>query len=161
MSKERGVPANELLAKLNADPEFQRRQAEKERKRQERQNAFDRLIEPCLNELRSHGFIGESIRDIVKTYSPLPDAAVTILLSSLPALSEPRVAEAVVRALAAAGQPFDGRPLVRCFESTNDEEVKWAIINTVACARPHSIDAWLSEVRKSPYWDNVYRKLNR
>jgi hypothetical protein len=159
MSKERPMTAAELMAKLQADPEYQKREAEKERRRQVRQKAYDQLLEPYLIELRNLGFESESLQELVRVYTPLPEEPVNTLLSSLSVLSEPRVLESVVRALGAAAHSFDGRPLARCFEATDDEALKWAIANTIALAHPHSIEEWLSELRKSPHWDKTLQEL--
>ena len=145
------MTAAELMAKLKTDPEFQRRESEKERLRLERQQEFEKTLQPYLRSLNSHGFKGESLQEIVKKNSPLSQQAVDILLTSLGAISEPLPLESVVRALGASANPFDGRPLVRCFEATNDDALKWAIVNTIVLSRPHSIDDWLSDIRKSAY----------
>lgn len=159
MNDERRMTAVELMAKLKADAEYQRRDAEREESRKERQRTYDQALEPCLKSLRSFGLHGKSIQDIIKAYSPLPDVAVSTLLSSLTTLSEPRVQETIVRALGASRKPFDGRALVRCFEATDDESLRWAIANTIAITHPHSINDWLLELRKSPYWNKKLSDL--
>lgn len=160
MSKYKGpMTAAELMARLQADPEYQQRMAQKDQALQERIEANRKAFKPCLEELHRLGFAGESLEAIVKTYSPLPGPAVKVLLSFLGTLTDPRHIESVVRALGAAAAPFDGRPLARCFESTDDEALKWAIANTIALARPHSIEDWLSELRKCPHWDKTLQAL--
>lgn len=160
MSKYKGpMTAAELMGKLQADPEYQQRMAEKDRVLRKRIEAGRKAFKPCLDELHRLGFAGESLEAIVKTYSPLPERAVKVLLSFLDQFTDPRHVESVVRALGAAAHPFDGRPLARCFESTDDEALKWAIANTIALAHPHSIEEWLSGLRKSPYWDKTLQEL--
>ena len=153
------MTAAELMAKLQADSEYQRRAKEKERALQERQEVDGQTFAPCLEKLHRFRFAGESVEAIVKTYSPLPEAAVSVLLSFLPTLTDPRHIESVVRALGASAKPFDGQPLARCFESTDNEALKWAIANTIALARPHSIDDWLFELCKSPRWHKTLQEL--
>jgi hypothetical protein len=65
--------------------------------------------------------------------------------------------ESIVRLLAAAGEPFDGRLLARIFDETllHDSEtadanttialndLRWAIGNTIACSRPFGITEWV------------------
>ena len=159
MKSRRPITAAELMAKLKADPEFQQREAAKDRARDERRKALDELLKPFLSELHALGLHGDSLHEIVKAHSPIPAEGVDILLSALAALSDPRQLESVVRALGAAETIFDGRPLVRCFEATNDDALKWAIANTIALTHPHSIDDWLSELCKSPYWAKTLRDL--
>lgn len=159
MSKKRPMTAAELMASLNADAEYQDRASEKERSRQERQKALDQLFEPYLKKLHRLGFHGDSLEQIVRVYSPLPEPVVNVLLSALAGIAEPRVLESVVRALGASERPFDGSALAQCFESTDDEALKWAIANTVALARPHSIDDWLLALRAMPHWNKALREL--
>jgi hypothetical protein len=71
------------------------------------------------------------------------------------------VLESAVRALAASQEGFDGRPLVQCFEATQDEGVKWAVINTMVCAKPHSINDWLAKLCESPYWREIVHDLRQ
>lgn len=159
MSKERPMTAAQLMAKLEADPGYRRRAAEKELVLREQEEVDRQAFKPCLDELHGLGFAGESLQILVKIYSPLPESAVRVLLSVLGQFSDPRHVESVVRALGAAAQPFDGRPLARCFESTDDESLKWAIANTIALSHPHSITEWLSELRKIPYWSKTLQEL--
>ena len=153
------ISAAELIAKLRNDADHQHREAEKDHVREERQKAHECLFEPYLTELHSHGLDGDSLEDIVRAHSPLPEYAVDVLLASLDAISEPRLLESIVRALGVSERPFDGRPLARCFDSSDDEALRWAVINTIALTRPYSIDGWLSRLRDSPYWDTALHNL--
>lgn len=82
---------------------------------------------------------------------------VEILLSWLSGCHEERIQEMLVRALAAAKSSFDGRHLVTCFESTSDEGVRFAVLNTIAVARPYSIDSWMEKARQNDY---LHKKLS-
>lgn len=159
MSEERPMTAAELMAKLQSDATYQEREAEKDRAREQRQKSFEQSFRPFLTELHRLGLQGNSLQEIVKGHSPLPDDPVDVLLSALRSFSEPRLLESVVRALGAAAHSFDGRPLARCFESTDDEGLKWAIANTIALTDPHSIEEWLGELRNSPHWNKTLQEL--
>lgn len=159
MNDKRPLTAAELMAKLQSDTTFRSREAERERKRQEQQDAYDRTFAPFLAELHRRGFEGASPHEIVQKYGPLPKSAVDVLLSSLTKLSEPRILESVVRALGASKESFDGRQLAACFDATSDEALKWAIANTIALVRPHSIDDWLAQILENPYWEETFRGL--
>ena len=102
-----------------------------------------------LELLHVQGFDAESIEDLVKKFAPLKDVVVEILLDALRNCMEDRMCESYVRALAASEQPFDGKPLVACLQRTSDESLRWAVINTVALAKPHSIDDWLDGASKT------------
>lgn len=136
--------AAELMAELQADPAFQAREAAAAQKRQAREQERTRLYAPLLSALDEIGIHGPSLQEVVQRFAPLPNRAVEILLAGLVDLDDPRAKETVIRALGAAKQPFDGRSLVDCYARTDDEGLKFAILNTIALARPHSIDEWLS-----------------
>lgn len=147
------------MAELEANPEFQRRMAEKARQRKEEEVEINRELDPILARLHSVGLIDETLQEVVERYCPLSHDIVEVLLESLLVLKHPRVIESVVRALAAAKEPFDGRPLAFCFETTDDHAVKWCIANTITFSHPHSIDDWVQVIRKNKFWDETFRKL--
>lgn len=144
--KKKGKTAAQLMAELEADPVFQAREIAANQKRQARQQESGRLTEPILCALRRQGLQGASLPEIVERFAPLLDNAVDILLAGLVGLNHPRVEEMVVRALGAAKQPFNGNALVGTYERTDDEGLRFAILNTIALVRPHSIDDWLSSI---------------
>ncbi len=147
--------AAELMAELQNDPEFRRRELETEQKRLLNAQKYAEFMGPTLARLREAGFAGSSLHEIVKMFAPLPSKAVEILISALNEVSEYRGKEAIVRALAAASAPFDGGSLVKCFEGTSDEALRWTVLNTVASVHPHSIDVWLSKIRSTSYGDTL------
>jgi hypothetical protein len=66
----------------------------------------------------------------------------------------------VVRQLAVAAEPFDGRPLVELFEGTTSWYfLRWAILNTIACAMPHSIDAWRHKARRDAWIEKTLQAI--
>ena len=164
------MSAEELMKQLQNDPEYLRQEAVREEKWRRLEEADARLEKPILADLDSASFNGESIEAVVRNHTPLPKEAVEILLRWLRALNEEdlegrsghaRLAESVVRALAATRLSFDGRSLVDCFENTSDEGLKWAIANTIALTTPHSIDEWLSDKLQHGYWGKTLRELGR
>jgi hypothetical protein len=154
---ERRKTAAELMAELQGDPAFRQREleAEQERLRRERQNSL--LLEPLSTKLREHGLQGASLEEIVQKSAPLPSKAIEVLLLGLSELGDARASEGVVRALGAAKEAFDGRLLVACFERTDDEGLKWAILNTIALTSPHSIDDWLEATHNTPRGETLRR----
>jgi len=169
MSKYKGpMTAKELMVRLENDPEYCQRRARKDKKLKQHNEACKRLSKPMLDELREHSYVGDSINDIVNKYAPLPRDLVEMLLQWIERISgtfvedmsiEARVVQIWVRALAAAKDQFDGQILVKCFERTNSESLKWAVANTVALTKPHSIDDWLTEKLKNEYWGKTLRDL--
>jgi hypothetical protein len=157
--RDKEMTAAELMAKLDKDSQFQELRSAKEERRRHRQDAFDLQIAPYVSMLNCQGVCGDSIQHIAEENAPLSNSAVDILLLALMELDEPRVLETIVRALAAAKAPFDGRPLVKCFESTRDEALKWAIANTIACNHPLYVDEWVKKLCENPYWKKTLRGL--
>lgn len=152
------IMAGELMAKLEKDPEFQKRRALRDAKIRCLELEDARLLAPVLASLAEQGIVAETLEEIVQRYAPLPKQAVEIILAALPEMPDDRAQEGFVRALGAAREPFDGRPLKSCYERTYDEGLRWAIINTIALANPHSIDDWLVAMQGT-YFDETLRKL--
>ena len=151
--------AADLLAEIQGDANFRQREFEAEQKRLQREEEYARILKPLLRQLNELGYEGDSIQEIVRTGTPLVSDAVEILLSALPSISDARAKETVVRALGASNAPFSGRSLISCFEQTQDEGLKWAIVNTIAMVAPHSIDNWLISIHDTS-WGETLRKLS-
>src|SRR5260221_2924383 len=149
MNKKNWKTAGEIMAELNSNPEFVRRKAEKEKRRVEREKRFAALERPILDAIGARGFEAASITDLIEKYSPLPAEIVDVLLEGVEQATDAKLLEWLVRALAVAGQPFDGRPLVNCYETFKDDNLRWVITNTIACAKPHSIDEWIQKALQS------------
>jgi hypothetical protein len=159
MKKKTWQTAEQFMAELNSNPEFLRRKAEKDARRREREEHLQALERPILDKLKECGFDAPSIADLVEIYSPLPDVVVGVLLDSLEQCANTKTLESLIRALGAAARPFDGRPLVKCYESFNDDTLRWVIANTIALVRPHSIDAWIAEALSDPVRGVTLRNL--
>ena len=150
MTKKRWIKAEDLMAELQKDPEYLRHRAERDEKFQRLRHKYAELERPILEKLRSHGYQADSIADIVKNFAPLPSVVVAVILGALDTCEDGGVCESLVRALGAAAEPFDGRPLVMLYERTRDPNLQWVIANTIALTRPHSIDEWLRKARENP-----------
>jgi HEAT repeat protein len=151
--------AEEVMAELEQDPEYVRRRAaidEKFRRLEDRDALLER---PILAKLRSRGYVASSIKDALEKFAPLPPDLTEVLLRTLEACEDDRIRESVVRALGAAANPFDGRTLVKCYESTHDEGLRFAILNTIALSKVHSINDWLAKARRDPYLHKTLENL--
>jgi hypothetical protein len=157
MSKQPKTAA-ELMTELRADPAFRQRELEADLKRAHREQEYSNLLQPILSELQRRGFKGASLEEVLRAFAPLPTDAVEVLLSGFSAIDNVRVKESLVRALGAAKDSFDGQTLVACFQRTDDEALKWAILNTIALTSPESIDDWLAKVKDTPTGETL-RKL--
>lgn len=76
---ERSISAADLMAQLNADPEFVAKRARAEHERLERVAEWRRAEAPLVAELRAAGVTVESAWDLVNTRSPYPSALPILL----------------------------------------------------------------------------------
>jgi len=157
--KKKWITAEDLMAELQCNPEYLARRARKDLEMRQLASRLDVELLPILTEFKNAGFSADSLGAIVAKYSPLPDCAVSILLRFLPLCREERIQDAIVRALGAAEMPFNGQPLIECFESTTNEGLRFAILNTIALAQPHSITNWLERARQDDYLCNELSNL--
>jgi hypothetical protein len=155
----RGRTVEEIWAELNKDPKFRKRQRGRDEKLREAQLEDDRIYAPVLRELARAGFETPSLYELADHYAPLPSEAVKVLLGSLSGLPDDRSKEMVIRQLATVAEPFDGRPLVACFDATSDEALKWAILYVISQTKPHSIDDWLKGARGT-WIEETLRRLS-
>ena len=153
------VTAEELLMHLKSNPEYMSKRATKEQQRVERQNKFDEELAPAIKNLNNAGLAGSTLQEIAKLNSPISNNAVAILLGALKTLESDRCKESVIRLLAASKHEFNGESLAACFDNTSDESLKWAIMNTIAFTSPYSIEVWIDEKLKHPYWGKVLLDL--
>ncbi len=144
MSKKRWKSAEDLMSELETDPVYRQRRQERDEKFRRLEEQYAELARPILDELSAKGFEADSIEHLVKKYAPLPSEAIAIILAHIEPGQDARHCERLVRAAAAAKSPFDGTRLAMCYDTTTDESLRWAIANTIALARPHSIEGWLA-----------------
>lgn len=142
----------EMLKKMKSESE------ERTRERFARIDKEVAIVDRRLHEL---GLKGKDFEEFLPRYAPLSPTVIETMLTLLPELQYERVQESIIRALLYSDGGFDGRPIVDCFNNTYDEGLRWAIINTIACARPkpHSIDEWIEEKLEHPYWGETLRNL--
>lgn len=157
MSKKGWKTAEEVIAEQNSNPEFVRRRAEKEQRRKQREKEYAEIERPIVECMRAVGFEANSIIDAIQKFAPLPDELVAVLLQGVTTSTDIKLLEWLIRALAAARNPFDGRPLVECYAMYNDCNLRWVIANTIGCAKPLYVEDWV----KTALQDEVLGKLLR
>lgn len=144
--------AADFLAELNADPEHVARRSAQEDARVLREAEIQTVTRSLLEALAARGYPIATLDDLPARYAPLPESVVGVVLEKLLEIHDPGVQEQLVRALGAAAVPFDGAPLVRLFEATESEAVRYAVANTLAQANPRGIAEWaLQAVRNAEY----------
>lgn len=98
-SKRGPISATDLMAELEADPEYVAHQQRYEAERQRLEEESRRAQAPLAEELRAAGVEVDSAWDLVNTSTPYP-AALPILLEHLERPYPDRVREGIARALA-------------------------------------------------------------
>ena len=93
------VTAGELKARLDADPEFQKRKAAREVELQQRVQKRSEAEQPLIDELLTAGVTVGSVWDLVNTTDPYPEA-LPVLMDHLESRAYPdRVMDGIGRAL--------------------------------------------------------------
>jgi hypothetical protein len=139
VKKGRKVSAQEFAAQLARDPEY-RAGIEAQNRRAAEVRAAERWV---LEDLEATGYPATSLEDLKQRYAPFPSRVSAVLLGWLARSSFPQLDEAIVRALGSAGEGFDVIPLLRLFETTTSDSLRWAIANTLAELRPLDVREWL------------------
>jgi len=139
------MTVEELSARLEDNPEYQRRRKEKDENILFIEQQCSKLANPVLEKLRKLGFEASSMEELVQKYAPLSCEGVCIILEQVEPGQEELLCESLVRALAAANKRFDGSPLIRYYECTPNESLRWTICNTNALIHSHSIDSCIGQ----------------
>ncbi len=129
------------------------------------QEEFEAVERPVLSDLRKTGIKLPSLGEVhlFGRYLPLSIEAVKVLSHWLPNVHY-RLQEPIVRLLAVPAQPYDGAFLAKLFDDTlkldlDQEELdkgralldlRWAIANTIAEARPLGLDNWVASKIEDP-----------
>ncbi len=146
--KKKPLSAAEFAAQLRQDPDYLAKQAQQAKRVADIEAAERR----AMDYLASRGYTGTSIQDLVQRYAPIPRGLAEALLDLVGKLEDPNVIESVVRALGTVREDLDPSPLIRLFERVSSENLRWAIANTLAEARPRRAGAWsLRALQESAY----------
>ena len=127
------ITAAELMAKLNADPEFVAKRARKEEERLKREAEYRRAEAPLVDELRAAGYQVESAWDLVNTPGSYPKA-VPILLAHLPRPYPAAVREGIARALAVREASCGWEVLTRLYRDEHEVRAKDGLAVAIAAA---------------------------
>ncbi len=149
------VSAEDLLARLDADPEWVRKRDESARARRQRFEQNRRCAEPLTEALAAAGFDVSSVADLYNrrmTY----EKAVPILLDWLPRIKTPAVKESVVRALTVKwARPAAALPLIDEFCRVDDGSgtgLRWTIGNALAEVADDSVFEDVAELAEDRRW---------
>jgi hypothetical protein len=127
------MSAAELMAKLNADPEFVAKREREEAERQARAADWRHAEAPLVDELKAAGFAVDSAWDLVNTSEPYPDA-LPILVDHLQRPYPGRVREGIARALAVPQSRFAWDVFSRLYRDEDDKDAKDGLAVAIAAA---------------------------
>ena len=139
------ITAAELMAKLQGDPEYQRRTQAVEAERQERVHKLRQAEQPIVADLRAAGVDVLSVWDLVNTSVPYPKA-LPVLLKHLQAGGYPdRVMESLGRALAVGPAAFAWHSLHESYlQAKGSGEMEGLAVALAASATPEHLDALIA-----------------
>lgn len=150
MTKSR-ITAVELLAKLNADPEFVTKRAAEEDDRLRREAQLHQAEAPLIAELQGAGFRVQSAWDLANAPGSYPEA-VPILLAHLQLPYPPVVREGIARALAVPEANIGWEILVRSYQEEVEPRVKSGLaVALAAAAGDERIDDIIALARERRY----------
>jgi HEAT repeat protein len=132
MKKPRKTAA-ELMAELSSNPDFVAQELQREQQRLEAVAKMRRVAAPVIAELAELGFELSSVDELPQK-GVRYERAVPVLLKWLPAVSDPGVKEAIVRALSVPFAESAAPLLVQEFRRATPDQaaLKWAIANALA-----------------------------
>jgi hypothetical protein len=123
--------ARELMAELANDPEFQARQAARDREHNEKVAALAAESQPLLRDLAAAGVRVETVGDFVSRKEPYP-SALPVLVAHLAKPYTKPIRECIVRALTVPeARGLAGQPLLKAFYQEEDANQKWVIGNAL------------------------------
>lgn len=154
--KRKTVSAVELIARLKNDPDWVRRNDERERRRQSIERQLRENARPLLNDLAAVGYTLGSVWDLVNTKVKYP-LAIPVLVTHLSRPYHSKNLEGIARALTVAearGGPA-ATILAELQRRADDAEsdVRWALANALTVVGDASmvpkIEAMLNDSRYS------------
>ena len=131
MKKDKKITAAELMAQLEANPEFVAKRSQAEREHQEREKELHIAETPLLQDLAKVGFLVDSVWALVNTADPYSPALPT-LLEHLPREYPAPVREGIARALALPAAKFGRSLLISQYKSEQEPRVKDAMAAAIA-----------------------------
>ena len=123
--------AAELLAQLQADPAFQARQQERDRKHEETERALRQAEAPLVQALSKVGVQVESVWDLANTKVSYPQAA-PVLLDHIERAYPDAVRAGIARALAVSGSRAEWGVLTGLYRKERGRRTKEGLAVAIA-----------------------------
>jgi HEAT repeat protein len=156
------VTAAELLARLESNPEWVKRRAEKAHARSQRSKANQRDAEPLIEALGEVGFEVTSVAELYEKYAHY-EGVIPVLLDWLPRIDNSVVKESIVRALTLGRpDPATARMLVDEFRRASDPQkaaLRWAIANALSQTACDSVFDAVVDLAEDRRWGKAREML--
>jgi len=147
MTKQKSITATELMARLNADPEFVAREAKEEAERLHRAFKLGIAETPLRDDLRAAGYAVDSAWDLVNTERPYP-SALPILVQHLQREYPTEIREGIARALAVPDANFAWGTLTEIYRREPHGRVKEGLAAALAgAAAPPDMENLIALIR--------------
>ena len=143
--KKEKLTAEEIVNRLENDPEYQKEMAEIEKKRNVEIELSAIAFRKVQEDLEKINVKADSIRDLIKKHAPFSNDIVVILIKWIPVIERVNIQDGLIRALCVTKLPFDGKILVELFEkdSPDADRIRWSICNTIAFGQVSGINDWI------------------
>lgn len=141
------VTASELMAQLEADPEWVARRDAKEREREAHRQVCAADESDLVQEIRASGYEIDSVRDLVNN-TPHPilkrrflgsyPRAYPVLVRHLFVAHTTEIREGIIRSLTVkdGGEDVEAA-LLECFQTETDGYLRWVLANALRTAMPY------------------------
>ena len=140
MTKNKGVTAAELMARLQSDPEWVAARAKEEKELRRKEKALQKAERPLLKALAKAGFKVSAVEGLASLGRPYT-AALPILLEHLQREYPDTIREFIARMLAVREADFARPTLIRLFRTEPNSGVKEGLAVAIAEARnPELLD---------------------
>jgi hypothetical protein len=154
------MTAEELMTQLRKDPEWIRRNDERQRKRQELEALLEENERPIVEELNSVGRPVTSVWELVNTTETYPEA-IPVLRRHLSRPYHPKIREGIARALAVReARGATARDILNELKRScqqDENQFRWALANALTVAG----DVTLVEEIKAIIADRRYEDLRQ
>lgn len=157
MSKRKPITASELMAKLEADPEWVARSDARERDREAQEQICAADEAELVQEIQNAGYDIDSIWDLVNN-TPHPilerrflgeyQPAYPILVRHLDITHRKETREGIIRALTVKDGGFEVETaLLECFHRETDDNLRWVLANALRTAMPYHRRKKIPEIK--------------
>ena len=160
MARRRGmIGADELMAELQANPEWVAQNAAREAKLADAEARFRIEEEPIIADLAKAGFAVGSVWDFVNTNDSYV-AAFPVLLDHLRRPYHERIREGIIRALTVKeARGVAGHAILEELVGETDSENRWVLANALTVIADRDQAAGIAALLNDPTYEDVSERL--